>query len=222
MKKLRSILILVLAAAMLLCLTGCGAQNELLGKWEAQIAIGPFFAELIDEVDDIAYELDISADNLPRPGEFMQSIVMPYYLDINSDGTYKLYTDTSTFVGDMKAAMADWIVALYSQLLVEFDIDGSEYGDNDLAIVEAVYEISVEEMVEEMFEDVLSDEDFYSEGKCKVGDGKLWLSAGLDYLPDETMYYTYTLNNGSLTLYDNLGIDEGMEWMYPMSFKSIG
>ena len=224
MKKLRKIIILVLAAAMVLCLTGCGAKNELLGKWETELAIGRFFADTLDEVvlESAADELGVNADGLALASDYFGDMTMPYYLELKSDGTYRLYEDTDTVISEMKTATGEWCVAFYIGILEQMGADVTEFGSTDRERVENILGISIDEYVDELYADALDPTAFGAEGKYKAADGKLWLSAGLEYLPDETMYYTYTLNNGKLTLHDDLGIDEGLEWMYPMTLSYVG
>ncbi len=223
MKKLRKLIVLMLAAAMLLCLTGCGAKSELVGKWKAVLAIGPTIAAEIDEgANETATESGYDATTLPSAADYLSDITMAYHLDLKSDGTYKLYIDSDTLKVDLRNAFGEWCVALYINMFQQAGINVNAYGSTDKERVEAIMGSSIEETVDEMLNELDDVFNYEAEGKYTASNGKLCLSAGLDYRPDSSMYYTYTLGSGEFTMSDPLNIDEGMEWAYPMTMSYVG
>lgn len=224
MKKLRAIVVLVLAAALMLCLTGCGAKSELAGKWKTDINFGDYCSELLDDsvVESLEEELGADMSALRIASDYFGDVKLPYYIDLKSDGTYLMHSDQAALEADLRSATRAWCVDFWLSFLDLVEADKSEYGSTDEEVVETLIGTSIDEYVDSIWSGVFEEDMLDAEGKYKAYDGKLWLSAGLEYLPDESMYYTYTLNDKVLTLHDDLDIDEGLEWMYPMTLEYIG
>lgn len=223
MKKLRKLIVLMLAAAMLLCLAGCGAKSELVGKWKAELAIGTAVAGELDEgVAESAAEYNLDAATLPSAADYLSDVTMAYHLDLKSDGTYKLYIDSDTLMADLSDALCEWCVVLYIDMFQQLGINVNAYGSTDKERVEAIMGSTIEETVGGLLDENVGSLDYDAEGKYTASNGRLCLSAGLDYRPDSSMYYTYTLGSGEFVLDDPLNIDDGVEWAYPMTMSYVG
>ena len=224
MKKLRSVLVIMLAAAMLLCMTACGAKSELVGKWETELDFGEYCSEILDDsiVNGLEAEFGTDMSELRIASNYFGSVGLTYDLVLKSDGTYRMYSDMNKFQRDLKSATADWCVDFWRSFLELVEINPADIGSTDDEIMQYLVGMSVDEYVDSIWEGVFDEDLLGAEGKYKAYNGKLWLSAGLEYLPDESMYYTYTLADKTLTLHDDLGIDEGLEWLYPMVMQYVG
>ena len=203
----------VLLAAMLLAgmLAGCGGDSAIVGSWEATV-------DMADQINQqFAAEGMSDYINLDSFG-----IVLCFTFD--KDGTYTCSADEDALVQsleDMKDVMRGGLTKYAEDMI-------TQSGMTDIS-VDDVFEAagtSLDELLDEMYsEDDLKDrvDGFAAEGNYKTKDGKLYLSDGLDHIPDDEVYYTYTIEGDTMTFLEGVGDEEGMAaGLFPMELKKVG
>lgn len=211
MKKLIS---LVLVAAMLCCvLAGCGNKEveALIGTWEAEV----------DMTELMASEMDAEMMEFVT----LEDVVFTMVLQFNSDGTYSMTLDeesVETALNNVMQSVKDGVVAMLENQIAEMGLEmtveemlAASGMDLDALMAELEAEIDLSSLIEETIDEA-SDE-----GKFDAKDGKLFLSAGLDYLPDPECYEVYTLEGNVLTLIENVGDESDIAAVYPMVFNKV-
>ena len=209
-KQMSLLLCLLLAVSMLVGLTGCSSDKDaLIGTWNGE-------ADLTDVINE-----SFAADEELSRYVQVDSFKLPMVLVFNQDGTYSLGVDKTAVqaeIESLKTDVSDGLTAYLEDVIKEQGLTGVTVDDllsamgvsmEDL-MAEAFSEDAVDELVEEMA----------SEGNFDVKDGKLFLSDGLDYAVDETVYETYTLEGSTLTLLEYVADDatEEDQALYPMVF----
>ena len=211
MKKLIS---LALVAAMLCCvLAGCGNKeaDALVGTWKADVDVTELMAEKMGE-DMMEYVV-------------LEKLIFTQVLQLNSDGTFSMTLDKAsveTALNSMLQSVKDGTVAMLEAQIAEYGMDMTveemlEASGTDLETVFADLEaqMNIPMLLEQTIDEVAG------EGKFDAKDGKLFLSAGLDYLPDPECYEIYTLEGNVLTLVEYVGTDSNgtFDGLYPLVFN---
>lgn len=193
-------------------LAGCGSERDaFIGTWSAKV-------ELAEAVNNA---LGADADT----GEYfsVETCEITIRLTFSKDGTYALAADEASVQAALDGMMddlADGLVKLLAHRVAE---------DAPKLSVEEWLEqngLSPEALIEEQrlqWEGAglaaRIEEEFCTQGKFEVKDGKLLLSAGSEYAVDESVYDTYTLEGNTLTLLEHIGTDsESGPFVYPMIF----
>ena len=238
MKTGKRILALAMAILMILALNACGGKkNELLGTWTAEVDMAPI---MVKEVDDNV-DLGDQGIEISSYGEYLGTLPLRITLELNKDGTYTQRVEESS-VEDMKTKVTSATIAYYHDIFRLAIVAGlKEAGvDADLSSDEAIESVLGMSMDEALESTLGSDMESYvesvmgstwddladnlqEEGKYKVADGKLFLSAGLDYNVDPNVYHPYTLQDGVLTLENIVGGDQDdtVNALYPLSFRAV-
>lgn len=204
--------IALLAALVMLTglLAGCGADSAIVGTWEVKLEL---VEQMQKEIDEMGMGDYLTLDSYSAVLRFT----------FNSDGTYSYEADRDSLeqsLEGMKQALREGLIA-YAEAMI------AEEGLEDVT-AEDVYEAAgtpLDELIEQTYTEEDLDgmvEDLSAEGNYKTNDGKLYLSDGLDHIPDDEIYYNYTIENDTLTLLDGVGEDEEFAGMYPMEMKKIG
>ena len=209
MKKVISLLLVVV----MLCavLTGCGNQEAkaLVGTWKADLdmselmsqQMGSDMAEYVT-LNDVVFTMVLSFDD---EGVFEVALdeasvnaALEKVLQSVKDGTYAMLQDQMDEMGlDMSVEEA-------------LEASGTDL-DTVMAEVEAQMDLSA------MAEQVISETN--GTGNFEAEDGKLFMSAGLDYKPDPACYEVYTLEGDVLTLLEYVGDDSSaFNGLYPLVF----
>lgn len=191
-------------------LAGCGGDNALVGTWEASI-------EMVDQMNQ-----QFTAAGL---GDYIKldSFAVVVRFTFNEDGTYSSAADVDALdapMEAMKTTIRDGLIAYAEDMIASEGLEGVTADD-----VFAAAGTSLDEMMEEMFmEDEIkaAASEQTAEGNYKTGDGKLYLSDGLDHAIDESMYHNYTIEGDTLTIVDIVGGDDSDAAMYPMTLKKVG
>ena len=215
MKKFISILLVL---AMVLMLGACGGPSEkdaLLGSWKT----------VLDMTDIFNDSMAAGAGEEMGPYLEVQSFDLVMTLTLNQDDTYSMILDETALESTVQAIRADLQAGIEQYLVDSVAAMGVEMSIEDIL---AASGISMEDMMAEIISDEMIDSlvsDITAEGKFKAKDGKLFLSAGLEYEVDERVYETYTLDGTTLTLVEYIspeGVDELTASLYPMVFEKIG
>ena len=236
MKSGKKFVALLLALLLMLTLCACGGKkNELLGTWSGSIDMAP---SLIDTIDS-SLAVEKSGYDIPSYGDYLDSLPLRMTLELKEDGTYLQQADAAS-IQEIKDKMFDSTVKYYYDVLpVIIDTEVKKAGmDVDVSTVEKLEEylgMDFDEIIEQILgtdmesyvQSILAEEDFdelfeKEEGKYKVEDGKLFLSAGLEYNVDPKSYHPYSLKDGVLTLEANtIEVDDTERMLYPISLRLV-
>lgn len=188
-----------------------GEQDSIVGAWE-------YTRDIADTVNQ-----PFAAQGL---GDYIKldSAVLVVRYTFNSNGTYSCTVDEASLnkiAEDMKKASKAGMIAYVKDMIAAQGLEGVMTPED----VFAAMGTDVDKMVDEIFSKAdivgtVKKNDI--QGNYKTGDGKLWLSAGLNYLPDENMYHHYTIQGDTLTILDLVGGDGSDTVVYPMVFKRAG
>lgn len=238
MKKEKKTLALLLVLVLVLSLTACGGKSDIIGTWQGEVDLSEAFIEgagdgseeVIDSMD-LPMEFDSISDYLD---EFAPLFVYVF----NEDGTYSVRVDEaslSTEIEEYKQGLETYFryffVELLSQMAVEMGLAEQINSEEEL---ESALDIDLEEAISEGlgmelrdFIDELVREEmgsiqeiaalYKSEGKYKTRDGKLLLSAGLEYNVDPEIYDYYSISGTTLTITEGTpSEDDEFVTFYPL------
>lgn len=215
-KNSRKIVSVLLVLCMVMLLGGCGSSEKdaLVGTWEAEMNL----ADVLNEGVASSGEEEL-AQYL-----YVDSFNMTMILIFNEDDTYSMKLDESGLNDAIEQLKDDYQVGIEQYFLDMMASMGVEMTIDE--IVEAMG-MSMEELLdsivtEEMIQDMLDSSSF--EGKFEAADGKLYLSAGLNYNVDKNMYDLYELEGNELTLLETVSdeeVDEFTKAMYPLTFTKV-
>lgn len=215
MKKFATrVLSLVMILAMLFVLGGCGGSDadKLVGTWTTALDL----TELLN--DEIA-----AGDETMAAYVQVKDFTLNMTVTFKEDGTYTMGIDEAS----MTAAMEGVLAALKDGMYDYFEDVLAEAGLN-MTVDELLAEsgISMDELMDEAFSEAMKEDmfgDLSSQGNFEVKDGKLFLSDGLDYAVDETIYEVYTLKGNTLTFEESVGsdLDQVFIDMYPLIFEKV-
>lgn len=238
MKKEKRTLALLLVLVLVLSLTACGGKSDIIGTWQGEVDLSEAFIEGADDgseevIDsmDLPMEFDSISDYLD---EFAPLFVYVF----NEDGTYSVRVDEaslSTEIEEYKQGLETYFryffVELLSQMAVEMGLAEQINSEEEL---ESALDIDLEEAISEGlgmelrdFIDELVREEmgsiqeiaalYKSEGKYKTRDGKLLLSAGLEYNVDPEIYDYYSISGTTLTITEGTpSEDDEFVTFYPL------
>lgn len=205
----------------LLIMAGCGIleQAKLVGTWNAEVDLSEAISqEILGEVGDL--------------GEYfaVTDFKVNYIMVLNSDSTYTITLDEASVKAAFDALMEDLMDGMVEFLESEIENSGLNMTVEEmLAASGSSLEALEEEMISSIEEQGLVEnliEDSSAEGRFKAKDGKLYMSAGLEYNVDENVYDTYVLDGDKLTLVEYVGGDEEdtavTKMVYPMVFTKVG
>lgn len=210
-KRIAMVLCLVMALSAVLC--GCGASEKdaLIGSWTGTMdlaeAVNAGFVEgLGTDAADMAEYLTIENLNVTMTMTF------------NEDDTYSLVVDEAALEEAMLGMMDEIAAGMVEYFEALLEAEGLDMTVEELL---AYSGMSIDTLSEELYAAVATEDmfgDLNSEGNFKVSDGKLYLSDGLDYAVDETIYELYTVEGNTLTIDKGTATDEYEDYIYPMVF----
>ena len=215
MKKCLSIILCaVLVFSMSVLFTGCGAseQDKFIGTWETELDMTDYLNDAITEEDE-------------DMGEYIKfkDFSLVVQIEFKDDATYEMSVDKKAAEKAIEALRED-----FEKGIIEYFEAYLEEAGVDMTVEEALEEsgMSIEDLMDEALGDELLDEitsGFESEGNFSVEDGKLFMSDDLDSDIDEDEYETYEISEDKLKLIKYHGEEdlEGLEDLYPMTFKKI-
>ena len=212
MRKLTKSVSIVLVLVMVMLLAGCSSEKSaVLGTWEAEMNLADLINQgMVSEDEELAQYLSVDT--------FYVTIVLAF----KDDNTYSMSLDESKLNASFQQLKADVQAGLEQYLLDMVASMGLEMSVDDLM---AAMGISMEDLMNEAFtEDIFQNvlDSARSEGKFKVKDGKFYLSAGLNYEVEDSVYGHYEVDGNKQTLLDYNGEEEEFLDMYPIVFTKAG
>ncbi len=209
MKMLKTVLGLLLCAVMMLSVTACTAENELVGRWEGTVSYEKLALGTLseDEKADMGEQL-----------EWFKGLEMEFYIVFNSDGTYSAGMEDDSF-DECMTTITDRIYDYLEEQAKALNMTMEEY--------EAKYEEGngkkPQEMLAELFVD---DEGSVTVGPYRVKDDQLYLFFDGDGKLDLDAYDTFTLEGDTLILTERYdfrdmkdrqeGDMEALQYVYPL------
>lgn len=209
MKKTLALVLTMVLLTGLLAGCGGGGDSAIVGTWKASM-------EMAGQMNEL-FESSGMGDYL-KLNSF--AVVVDY--TFNADGTYSCAADEEALSATLESAKAeikDGLIAFAEDTAAQSGQEGLTADD-----VFAAAGTTLDEMLDQMFtEETIKQmvEELAAEGNYKTGDGKLYLSDGLDHQPDEEMYHNYTIEGDTLTLLDAVGGGEELTDMFPMELKKV-
>jgi len=211
---MKKVISLVLVAAMLCCvLAGCGNKeaDALVGTWKADVDMTELMAE------------KMGADMM----EFvtLSDVIFTMVLQFNSDGTFSMTLDAASVeaaLNNLLQSVKDGTVAMLEAQIAEMGLEmtveemlAASGTDLDTVLADMEAQMNIPALIEQTISEAAS------EGKYDAKDGKLFMSAGLEYLPDPACYEVYTLEGNVLTLMEYVGTDSNsaFDGLYPLVFN---
>lgn len=238
MKKGKKTLALLLALVLVLSLTACGGKSDIIGTWQGEIDLSEALIEGADEgsgevIDSMELPMDVD-----RISDYLEPFTLLFTYVFKEDGTYSIKVDEASLDAEMeeyKQGLASYFryffVEMLSQMAVEMGLAEQVSSEEEL---ETILDIDLEEAISEGLGMELSDfvdeivrEEmgstqeiaalFNSEGKYKTKDGKLLLSAGLEYNVDPEVYDYYSISGTTLTITEGTpSEDDEFVTFYPL------
>ena len=206
-KNIAMLLCLVMVLSVALC--GCSSEADaLVGTWTATI-------DLADALNE-----ELAADEEIGPYIQVSSFSLVYTMTFTSEDTYSMTVDETALSGEFEAMKAEVEAGLYSYLDAMIEAEGLSMTADELL---ALSNMSMADLLDEaLSEDMITGlvDELNMEGNFEAKDGKLFLSDGLEYSVDQTMYELYTLAGSTLTIDAGTasGADEMSQYIFPMVF----
>lgn len=246
MNRMKKLLALLLVLALGLSLAACGsAKSDIIGTWQGRIDMTEVISgDNYNEYDDLFKELISSAGyelELNGLSNYMSRFDPLFICVFNEDSSYSITVDEASLRAELeefKAGLVDYFryfyAELFSKTLVDLGVVEQVSGVEEL---EAIMGVSLDEALNECvgmeFSLYLSQtmdknmgspqkimEELNSEGKYKAKDGKLWLSAGLEYNVDPESYDYYSIAGNILTIEEGSPSEgEVSAMVYPLVFE---
>lgn len=189
MKKVRKLVISLLALVMVLSMCACGGKSgeDLVGTWSLEYDLSDALAGELGE----GYE------------EFNSPLVMKMMFEFNEDGTFRIYTEEDSFVTNFET-WADEFVTFSVDMMYEMlkEQSGLEKADADAAFQET-YGKSIEDYMREEVAAQLDARSLVQEmatsGKYETSGDKLHMSEG-DAEIDKNAYDIFSVSGDVLKL----------------------
>ena len=214
MKKITAML---LCLVLVLSLCACGAKENLVGTWKANIEL----ADLMNK------EIAASGDEAMAEAMNLESFQLPLILELREDGTCTMKVDPEAMAASADKLAADLTEGLKAYFVTMLQQQGLEVEDPTEFLT--TMGLDLDALVAEMKDQFLSEEtfaEFTMESKYKAEDGKIYFSDDLESEINADEYNTYTLKGDTLTLdVGNMVIEEGQEdmaaYMFPMTLTRV-
>lgn len=205
---------MLLVVAMVLSLAGCsgGDTKKLVGKWRCEIDLTDYLMEtLLEDSQEMAEYISLD------------DVVIVYYADFKDNSTARLYADEYQ-VAETFAHLEDNLVDALGLYMVDlfYEQTGMSMTLNEILELSGTSEQDLRDSLG--FDQVVQElcVGLEMEGKYKAENGKLYISAGLNYDVDPTMYETYSLEGNVFTITGCVGSEIPEFNPYPMVFNKIG
>lgn len=189
MKKVRKLVISLLALVMVLSMCGCGGKSggDVVGTWSLEYDLSDALAGELGE--DYA--------------DFNSPLVMKMMFEFNEDGTFRIYTEEESFVANFEK-WADEFVTFSVDMMYDMlkEQQGLEKADADAMFQEA-YGKGIEDFMREMVSSQLDAKSLVQEmatsGKYETSGDKLHMSEGNAEI-DKNAYDIFSVNGDVLKL----------------------
>lgn len=214
MKKITAML---LCLVLVLSLCACGAKENLVGTWKANIEL----ADLMNK------EIAASGDEAMAEAMNLESFQLPLILELREHGTCTMKVDPEAMAASADKLAADLTEGLKAYFVTMLQQQGLEVEDPTEVLT--AMGLDLDALVAEMKDQFLSEDtfaEFTMESKYKAEDGKIYFSDDLESEINADEYNTYTLKGDTLTLdVGNMVIEEGQEdmaaYMFPMTLTRV-
>ena len=214
MKKITAML---LCLVLVLSLCACGAKENLVGTWKANIEL----ADLMNK------EIAASGDEAMAEAMNLESFQLPLILELREDGTCTMKVDPEAMAASADKLATDLTEGLKAYFVTMLEQQGLEVEDPTEVLT--IMGLDLDALVAEMKDQFLSEDtfaEFTMESKYKAEDGKIYFSDDLESEINADEYNTYTLKGDTLTLdVGNMVIEEGQEdmaaYMFPMTLTRV-
>ena len=214
MKKITAML---LCLVLVLSLCACGAKENLVGTWKANIEL----ADLMNK------EIAASGDAAMAEAMNLESFQLPLILELREDGTCTMKVDPEAMAASTEKLATDLTEGLKAYFVTMLEQQGLEVEDPTEVLT--TMGLDLDALVAEMKDQFLSEDtfaEFTMESKYKAEDGKIYFSDDLESEINADEYNTYTLKGDTLTLdVGNMVIEEGQEdmaaYMFPMTLTRV-
>ena len=244
MNRMKKLLALLLVLALGLSLAACGgAKSDITGTWQGKVDMTEYIVSKLDR----AYEEEFaSGDDRVELGsirDYLGNFAPVYTYVFNEDGSYAVTVDEASLhdqIEEFKTGLEAYSRYIFAELLSKTLVElGMADQVNGVEELEAILGVSLDEVIAEMlgmelhpFVSLLLEETiggaeayasrFNSEGKYKAKDGKLWLSAGLEYHVDPERCDYYSIAGNILTIAEGSPSEgEVSAMVYPLVFEKI-
>lgn len=244
MNRMKKLLALLLVLALGLSLAACGgAKSDIVGTWRGKVDMTEYIISKGDA--DIGAVLSDQGVDMPLDsiGNYLTEFAPVCTYVFREDGTYTFTMDEASMQLVLEAYQAGveaYFRYFYAQVLCQTLVElGMAEQVNGVEELEAILGVSLDEVIAEMlgmelhpFVSLLLEETiggaeayasrFNSEGKYKAKDGKLWLSAGLEYHVDPERCDYYNIAGNILTIEEGSPSEgEVSAMVYPLVFEKI-
>ncbi|MBE6719006.1 MAG: hypothetical protein E7574_07120 [Ruminococcaceae bacterium] len=185
----KSILCVFVFSFVLLCLISCGEKNnEIIGTWETKIPHTKLSSGSTH--DDREYMKYVDFDNVYKRQVY----------EFDDKGFYKKTVYVDEYIEDYKNAVFDGIKLYYAEMIAKNNLD--------ITVEEALEadKITKDSIIDSASIKKLKKEE-KAEGKYKVEEGNLYLSAAREYEVDESIYITYSITETELVFKKQVGGD---------------
>ena len=209
MKMLKTVLGLLLCAVMMLSVTACTADSELVGRWEGTVSYEKLALGTLSEEEkaDMGEQL-----------EWFKGLKMEFYIVFNADGTYSAGMEEDSF-NECMTTITDRIYDYLEEQAKALNMTMEEYE----AKYEEINGKKPQEMLAELFVD---DEGSVTKGTYRVKDDQLYFFFDEDGKIDLDAYDTFTVEGDTLTLTERYdfrdmkdrqeGDMEALQYVYPL------
>lgn len=214
-KNMMKFISIIVVLTMVMLLAGCSSEKKaLIGTWESEIN----FAELLNE--------GIASAGDPEMAEYLyvDTFNITLILTFNEDDTYFMSLDERALDATIEKLKRDYQSGIERYLT---DTMASMGLDMPIDEIMAFMGMSMEELIDSAITDEMIQElvgSFEAKGKFKASDGKLHLSAGLNYEVENGMYDVYEIEGNTLILIEsvsNEALDSELQDMYPLEFTKV-
>ena len=224
MKRMRKAAALLMVLAMVFALAGCG-KSDVVGTWHRELDLTE---ALYKEIDQIHSNIDVK--------DYVDSFKFEFIYEFKDNGTFTCQIDEAAFDNmlaeyklEMKAFYTDYVIYYYSDMFAQMgvteDLSTQKALEAYMGITfEEIYQIIFGMSLDEFIDSSLSVLNiemmtslFTEEGKYKTSDGKLYMSAGLEYNVDPECYELYEIQGDVMTVTEGVN----MEDIYPYVMEKI-
>ena len=214
---MRKITAMLLCLVLVLSLCACGAKENLVGTWKANIEL----ADLMNK------EIAASGDEAMAEAMNLESFQLPLILELREDGTCTMKVDPEGMAASADKLAADLTEGLKAYFVTMLEQQGLDVEDPTEFLT--AMGLDLDALVAEMKDQFLAEDtfaEFTMESKYKAEDGKIYFSDDLESEINADEYNTYTLKGDTLTLdVGNMVIEEGQEdmaaYMFPMTLTRV-
>ena len=205
MKKTITLLLAILCALSLAACAKVDESDPIIGTWETKIAHSDL-AGVTVEVHEGIYEY-MNYDDIYKT----------FTYEFDAEGYYTETVDVEGYIADYKAAVEEALYAYYEAMIIESGLT--------VTVEEAIETdgVSVDDYIDRESLEALRSEDAVTKGKYMVDNGRLYLSAGMDYEVDESVYISYTIDGDTLTMTEQVDAnsdDTSLE-VFPLQFTKL-